>query len=183
MRKILLLSFFLIFNTSVAFASDDFINPEWWKTATISDVQRQIDHGANVNGKHPSGGSVLGLAIINSHNPKIIQMLINAGADVNANVRGTPLMGAVIKDSNIEIVKILIQNGADVNAKDDTTNLGGWTVLMYAAAFTNNPNVIKVLLNSGADVHARNNDGETALMLAKELNPNVEVTKILESAQ
>ena len=60
---------------------------------------------------------------------EIVELLIAAGADVNAkNDWGwTPLTYAAINDHE-EIAELLIAKGADVNAKDD----GGETPLDFA---------------------------------------------------
>jgi len=51
---------------------------------------------------------------------------------------------------------------------------------MYAARY-NRPTAVQLLLERGADIKARDNDGMTALDLAKKL-ANQEVIKLLNSA-
>lgn len=77
------------------------------------------------------------------------QLLLDAGADVNAGAEGyTPLMFAA--DYGMEsIVKRLIAAGADVNARSKA----GVTALMFAA-YGANSNCVRMLLEAGADVNA-----------------------------
>ena len=76
---------------------------------------------------------------------EIVKLLIQYGADINAqSYRGTPLHCAC-SVGNFEIVKLLIENGADINAKD----LDGKTPL-YSSS---NPDeeIVKYFLDKGAN--------------------------------
>ena len=75
------------------------------------------------------------------------------------NCADTPLMSAVKKD-DVDLVKRLLANGAD--AKE--TNLGGWSALMFAAAYGDDKTV--KLLIPKSDVKATNEVGRSALMFA-----------------
>jgi len=74
--------------------------------------------------------------------PKMIQTLINAGADVNATGENgvTALMFAAGNSSNPEVIRTLLNAGADIFAKDNT----GKTALDYA--YTDE--VKRLILNS-----------------------------------
>lgn len=58
-------------------------------------------------------------------NPEIVQLLLDAGADVNVtdpSIHSTPLICALKSSSGekrFEIAEMLIEQGADINAKDD----------------------------------------------------------------
>ena len=189
-------------------------------------VEKLIDAGADVNATTESGVTALMLATtrisestdimmedgkdvraINerwglppkapkrSHS-ECIEMLIRAGADVNAtNSEGlTPVMAATYYD-NCECFQVLVVAGADVNklnnngrsaltiaiesgysdsvhalveagADVNSSNKKGFTPLMIAAENGCNDKCINILLNKGADVNKQNHDGFTALMLA-----------------
>ena len=92
---------------------------------------------------------------------KCLDLLVNAGADLNAPrfaTGDTPLI-YVCKD---EVkVKILIRKGADVNAK----NRDGSTALMHAAD-NGIYRSVKLLLEAGAEVNSQNSDGDTPLNAA-----------------
>jgi ankyrin repeat protein len=72
----------------------------------------------------------LHLAANKSTNPKIIDALLAAGADLNArNYLGeTPLIMAVNSNPETRVVTELINKGADINARD----YQGHSVLEYA---------------------------------------------------
>ncbi|OXU17452.1 hypothetical protein TSAR_000823 [Trichomalopsis sarcophagae] len=84
------------------------------------------------------------------NNRKLVKMLLNAGADVNAKNRYdcSPIHCAVYTD-DLKLVKILYNAGADVNIKDEA----GATAL-HAAVLCRNESMVRLLLNMGARVHA-----------------------------
>ena len=188
MKKIFVLFIVLILNCNEVFASENFLNKNWWKTATVEDVEAEIANGADVNAKIESGETkgltVLMLASGKNKNPEVIKILIDAGADVNAKIESgeakdyTALMSAIFKNKNPEVIKALIDAGADVNAY--STVEGGGTALIFAAQDSKNPEVIKMLIDAGADVNAKSDDGDTALM--KAARENIQIVKMLIDA-
>ena len=107
-------------------------------------------------------------------NIKIVRLLLDKGADVNAKDRsGKTAMILAAKNGHADIVRLLLDKGADVNAKaDDDT-----TALMQAAE-KGNVDVVRALLEKGADVNVRRLDGSTALMYAAK-NDNVDAVRVL----
>ena len=93
------------------------------------------------------------------------RVLIDAGADVNARSANSfsvlPLHSAVAGGHD-EVVAVLIDASADVNA----TQPHGWTPLLGAARNGSLASVDR-LLAAGADPAARNDDGSSALDLAR----------------
>lgn len=91
---------------------------------------------------------------------KIIQYLIDKGADVNAtNEDGTTPLHLVAYQ---EAVELLLKNGADIEAK----NKDGETPLIISIFNQDSEEVIERLLMAGANIKAKNNDGQTALDIA-----------------
>jgi uncharacterized protein len=70
------------------------------------------------------------------NNPQVVQLLIDAGADVNARFTGphteTPLHWAASSD-DVEVIDVLLDNGADIEAPGAV--IAGGTPLADATAF------------------------------------------------
>ena len=77
-------------------------------------------------------------------------------------------------NGHLEVVKYLLENGADINAKDSNW---GYTVLIYAAEYVN-LETVQFLIENGADFNIKNNEGKTALDLAK----TEEIKEVLRKA-
>lgn len=93
------------------------------------------------------------------------QMLIDAGAEVDADKAWKTPLGYAIRNHDIEMIKLLIRNGADVNKKEEIDAL---TPLMWAGiwAFNTKGEMHKILLDAGAKAEIQDETGETALTYA-----------------
>ncbi len=108
-----------------------------------------IQAGADINEAEPKYRSnSLHLAAQDSKNPKIIDALLAAGANIDAkNYLGeTALIMAVNRNAETKITTELISKGADINAKD----YQGHSVLEYAKA-SKRPYIINLLKEKGAN--------------------------------
>lgn len=104
-------------------------------------------------------GAVLNYAVYKNRKD-IVEMLINAGADVNAKDSfGNTTLRIAAGSRNKDIAKLLIDAGADVNAKDSSGN----TTLRIAVG---DKDITKLLIDAGADVNAKDSSGNTALTIA-----------------
>ena len=109
-------------------------------------------------------------------NPKYVDLLIKAGADVNQkNIIGDTPLHSATKRKSVECLKLLIDAGANVNIKHQD----GGTQLM-TAVFLENPIMVELLIKAGADVNC-NNNGKTPLNYAAELESE-ECLKLLIEA-
>ena len=120
--------------------------------------------------------------------PKVIEALINAGADPHARDKDgkTALMYAAKSNPSPEIITALTNGASYVNARDNNrmtalmhasrsnnarvvkalidsgaeelADKRGWTALFWAARYTTDPAVVGVLLDAGADPLARAHD-------------------------
>ncbi|XP_008549392.1 putative ankyrin repeat protein RF_0381 [Microplitis demolitor] len=80
---------------------------------------------------------------------KIADILLDAGADIDQDVDGTPLHHAIV--SKLEsMVEYLINNGADVNLKSNGMSC------LHTALKSPNDKIINYLLMAGADVNVLN---------------------------
>lgn len=89
-----------------------------------------------------------------------VQLLIDAGADVNLLARGTrPLHEAVQGDwESPTSVSVLLSCGAEVDARDEQ----GQTALIIAAQH-GSVECVRLLLEAGANLNLKDNRGKTAL--------------------
>lgn len=137
-----------------------------------------VTHGTTVNSEWRDGGTLLLYAIYNGH-PKIAQLLIEAGADVNMGnslrSQKTPLHEASYRGM-LQVVKSLLSNGARVNAR---SNRGESP--LYTAAESSHVEVVRVLLAHGADPNPSGNNAWQPL-LAVAGNGNLQIAKMLIEA-
>jgi ankyrin repeat protein len=133
-------------------------------------VKLLVEKGAEVNIKTQHGETLLPAAMFDA-DLEIVKLLIEEGVDVNnvAETGLTPLLfvsSVPERKQTIEIIKLLIEAGAKVNFKDEKL---GMTPLMYAAK-VGNGKTAKILIEAGANIDQTNNEGKTALDLAKKEN-------------
>jgi ankyrin repeat protein len=83
----------------------------------------------------------------------ILQLLIENGADVNANDNGRqgPLHYCACFNRSVEITRLLLKNGAAVNEADAS----GSTPLWYAVKNANNCKLVELLIKKGGTFRAK----------------------------
>jgi ankyrin repeat protein/beta-lactamase regulating signal transducer with metallopeptidase domain len=134
----------------------------------IEEVKRLIAGGADVNAKNEQGYTplTLGIASQGARIKEVAELLINAGADVNA--RGglrqvgwearTPLHWATSDISRgTAIIPLLLDRGANVNLTAER----GMTPLHFAVD-DENLEAVRLLIDKGADFNLKNQEGWTA---------------------
>ncbi len=113
---------------------------------------------------------------------KIVQLLINYGANVNAlDIRGRTPLVMFGRYPPHRCVELLLRNNADVNAR----NKRGNTILhniMYMGPTKSVETFTKFLINHGADIHAKNNSGISPYNIACEKRFYGPVSLVLEHA-
>ncbi|MEE2752405.1 MAG: ankyrin repeat domain-containing protein [Candidatus Latescibacterota bacterium] len=104
---------------------------------------------------------------------EIVEMLLDAGADINADeigwAGGKPLHWA--SEHEPSTTKVLLDRGADVNARNarQGSDFEGFTPLMMNASQKNDcAEATELLLQAGADISATDPSGRTALDIAIE---------------
>ena len=129
----------------------------------------------NVNVKDDMFGSTpLHLAAYNGH-IEISRLLLQNGADVNAKSDdgSTPLHWAA-EHGQVDILHLLVENGADLEAQDND----GWRALHEAAYNGHLPFIQELISRYHVDINARENNGRTALTLARQGHPQPHPTVI-----
>jgi ankyrin repeat protein len=137
---------------------------QFWETATVATVATIPGEALKPGNRN---GGVLRWAAMGAKDPQILKALVERGADVNESdvvFGGTPLSAAAGKSERPEMIAVLVGLGADVHKRVSN----GETVAMVAAQFNTTPGIIEALEAAGADFTARNDQGKTALDLARE---------------
>jgi len=114
--------------------------------------------GLEPNIVEKNGSTPLHRLAFGTKDAAIIELFLNAGADVNqADEKGnTPFLNAAARNQ-LSMVQLLANNVKDINA----ANKSGETALMLAA-HSNKADVIEFLISKGADINAQDTAGNTA---------------------
>lgn len=98
----------------------------------------------------------------------IVDLLLQYKADINLTnyYDETPLHVACLSscESNVDIVNRLINNGANINQKDFQGNTS-----LHCAAGNACNEILDLLFINGGNINEQNNDGQTPLMIARDL--------------
>ena len=135
---------------------------DWWETAVF-----------DVETRNKENISLLQIAADNGH-LSIIMILLNKGADVNAQGGGYGnALQAASFNGHEKIVQFLLNKGADVNAQG-----GEFGNALQAASWNDHEEVVQLLLNKGADVNAQGGEFGNALQAAS-WNDHEKVVQLL----
>ena len=156
-----------------------------------------LENGANIGGVPVSGegGSFILLAAAQARREQLVQLLIEAGVDVNTTVNGMSPLFVASSCGDLKIVDLLVDSGADLNARHtavscvrasemradeakegDTFYTDNTTPLMMASLRANVDVVTRLV--EKVDVKKKDLKGRTALFYAAR-SGNFEVVTLL----
>jgi ankyrin repeat protein len=125
-----------------------------------------------------AGVTALGYACAHGHST-FVEMLLRRGANINKignDPVSRPLRIASLH-GQVDVVRVLLDAGVDINEAGKTTG----NTALHVAACEGHKGVIRLLLVRKADFTVHNNDGKTALDVAK-ANKKMLVVPVLEAA-
>jgi ankyrin repeat protein len=123
-------------------------------------IKLLVKAGANVNVKTNVGFTGLIMAI-DQRDLELIDVLLEAGADVHDGVNGTNSLHYAAREGLVSVIPRLLQKGALLNNQ----NFMGETPLFYAAK-AGQTEMVKYLISQGANVELADTIGRTPLMAA-----------------
>ena len=137
---------------------------------------------AALQARNASGDTLL-LIAAREGDMKAVQMLLDAGADVNAlNNSRRDILNIAVTTKNPELVRMALAAGADATM---ITSVYEGSALIYGSA-KGQDEIVEMLLAAGAPVDRVNNIGWTALLevviLGDGSGPYVRITKMLLDA-
>jgi len=130
-------------------------------------------HGENVNARCGRHGAPLRVASYMGH-VDAAGVLLDHGADANANVFGNILLGSAYSDGYLNVMHLLLENGADPDIEHGFSG----HFLSHTAASLGKTEVVHLLLSHNADVNSKDKKGRTPLHYAS-INKHVDVIQLL----
>lgn len=126
----------------------------------MEEIKEALEDGANINeikGRLPSDTIPVWIATKHAMSPRILEYLINRGADVNIpKADGISLLGFWANNTDVNFCELLIKHGA----KADYENKTGYTPLEYVLDYNNRATgteknidtIVTMLLENGAKI-------------------------------
>lgn len=192
-KNILVLVLMFVAMSSSAWAEcGKLCDENWWETANASDVQAELDAGADVNARDENGSTPIMWSVINS-SAATVQALLDAGADVNlhAEMGITALMMAMYTNKQ-KSFEVLVQAGATVDVNflyiENADHVGEPLLLLIGRAQhgvdgeDNALWAVRWLIDAGADVNERGAYGHTLLHIACGDSGNAEYCRMIINA-
>ncbi|XP_034615115.1 caseinolytic peptidase B protein homolog [Trachemys scripta elegans] len=143
----------------------------------VSEVDRLLLEGTNVNARHKLGWTALMVAAIN-RNSSVIKILLAAGADPNLGDEFNSVYETA-KEKGLHSLEVLVTREDDFNNRlNNRASFKGCTALHYAV-LADDYVTVKLLLDGGASPLQRNEMGHTPLDYARD----GEVMKLLKASE
>jgi ankyrin repeat protein len=162
----------------IGFAFDGWFHGLWVAAHTGLEhvTQRLIEDNADIGSKNGSSMETALHAAARQGDERILILLLEAGAAVNAKERhGDTALHFAAVAGHLAAVNVLIANNADI----EVTNSENRTPL-HEAAFRGKKNVVRTFLDRGANATSRDSLGETALHRAAHNKKRTVIKLLLE---
>lgn len=128
----------------------------------------------DVNAQSKDGSMALAIAV-ETNQTHIVQIILEAGAAVNVDLNGAPILNIALSKKNSEISEMLLKAGVDINAISKTN------VTAFSIAVQNGlEGIVRHLVEAGANVHVECN-GSPLLNVAT-LNQSKAIIEMLLKA-
>ena len=145
------------------------------KKGNVDAMNALLRAGADQTIGDADGRSWIHHAVHRDCSKKVLQSIIELGADVNAvNKQNVTALMIATNVGNLDAMDVLIRAGADRTIEDAKGN--SW--IHYAVLGDCSKEVLQTIINLGADVNATNKFNWTALMLAS-IKGNVDAMNVL----
>ncbi|XP_020293306.1 caseinolytic peptidase B protein homolog isoform X2 [Pseudomyrmex gracilis] len=132
----------------------------------ISELRKAIADGIDVNVRHPLGWTALHTAAINQK-PDVIKILLESGADVNAEDRFVNVHRTAI-EKGLHSLDVLMKREEEFSEiLNNKATFQGFTALHYAV-LADSEICVQTLLDGGANPTVENEAGHRAVEYAKE---------------
>lgn len=112
---------------------------------------------------------------VETQNYEALEILVNAGANINATYQGCPLILAALKFNNVEILNKLISLGAKPFIGSSIPDSP-----LKQAISTGSIGQIGELIHKGFDIEERNGSGQTPLLAAAQSEVMCSINKLME---
>ena len=141
-------------------------------------VKFLLEAGSYPNLANNDGDTSLHAAVLGGCSKRIIQSIIDHGADVNTtNKRKQTALLLACKKKKVNVIKALLACGAEPKTASDD----GDTCLHNVVKIGCSKEVLQAIIDHGADVHILNKSNQTALRLACKMK-NTEAINVLLDA-
>uniref|UniRef100_A0A452GHF7 Mitochondrial disaggregase n=1 Tax=Gopherus agassizii TaxID=38772 RepID=A0A452GHF7_9SAUR len=167
----------LVYCYSKSHASKEDALLEAARINNVSEVDRLLLEGTDVNARHKLGWTALMVAAIN-RNSSVVKILLAAGADPNLGDEFNSVYETA-KEKGLHSLEVLVTREDDFNNRlNNRASFKGCTALHYAV-LADDYVTVKLLLDGGASPLQRNEMGHTPLDYARD----GEVMKLLKASE